>query len=456
MIESESKFTYASLFSGIGGFEFGLNAVGGECVFASEIDKFAVQSYTTIHGEEPHGDITKIDAKDIPYHDVLVGGFPCQSFSVAGNRKGLEDSRGTLFFDIARIAKEVKPKVLLLENVKGLVNHDKGNTLDIMISTLNEIGYVVDFNVLNSKYFGVPQSRERIFIVAVREDLVAPEAFSEEVLKGNTIVPKRKRGVGEWATVFNFDFPKQLEVNIKLNDVLEDVVDDKYYLSKDKTDALLIQMDVLDSIDKEVDEINQVGNLKEGLYNRKNPEVGRVYGAGGMCPTINTMGGGSREPKVIRPVLTPHRTDKRQNGRRFKDDGEPFYTLTGQDVHGVVIGKPLKVREATKKGFAEAYPGDSVNYQFPNSKTRRGRVGSQIANTLEASNSEVGVVTPEYEIRKVTPLECWRLQGFPDESFFKAKEAGVSDSQLYRQSGNAVTVPVIESIGRKILEMDLF
>lgn len=409
MIESESKFTYASLFSGIGGFEFGLDAVGGECVFASEIDKFAVQSYTAIHGEEPHGDITKIDAKDVPYHDVLVGGFPCQSFSVAGNRKGLEDSRGTLFFDIARIAKEVKPKVLLLENVKGLVNHDKGSTLDIMISTLNEIGYVVDFNVLNSKYFGVPQSRERIFIVAVREDLVAPEAFSEEVLKGSTIVPKRKRGVGEWATVFNFDFPKQMEVNVKLKDVLEEVVDDKYYLTKDKTEALLIQMDELDSINK----------TKKGS-------------------------------KVIRPVLTPHRTDKRQNGRRFKDNGDPFYTLTGQDVHGVVIGKPLKVREATKKGFAEAYPGDSVNYQFPNSKTRRGRVGSQIANTLEASNSEVGVVTPEYEIRKVTPLECWRLQGFPDEAFLAAKEAGVSDSQLYRQSGNAVTTNVVKAIGEKL------
>src|SRR5690625_4960046 len=163
-------FTYASLFSGIGGFEQALNKFGGECVFASEIDKFAAQAYETLYGHKPAGDITKIDAKDIPDHDLLVGGFPCQSFSVAGKRKGFDDTRGTLFFDVARVAKEKQPKVVWIENVKGLVNHDKGRTLDVMIETLNEIGYTVDFDVLNSKYFGVPQNRERIFIVAIRDD----------------------------------------------------------------------------------------------------------------------------------------------------------------------------------------------------------------------------------------------------------------------------------------------
>src|SRR5699024_7828022 len=162
--------------------------LGGTCVFASEIDKFASKAYETIYGEDVlHGDITEIDAEDVPNHDVLVGGFPCQAFSVAGQRKGLEDARGTLFFEIARIAKEKQPKALLLENVKGLVNHDKGNTLDLMIRTLNDIGYVVDFNVLNSKYFDVPQNRERIFIVAIREDLIEAEPFSEESTKGQTI-----------------------------------------------------------------------------------------------------------------------------------------------------------------------------------------------------------------------------------------------------------------------------
>lgn len=143
-----AKFNYVSLFSGVGGFEQALDKLGGSCVFASEIDKFAAQAYEALYGEKPAGDITEIEAKDIPEHDLLVGGFPCQSFSVAGHRKGFEDTRGTLFFDIARIAAEKQPKVLLLENVKGLVGHDRGRTLDTIVKTLNDIGYRVDFEVL--------------------------------------------------------------------------------------------------------------------------------------------------------------------------------------------------------------------------------------------------------------------------------------------------------------------
>src|SRR5699024_7030559 len=141
--ENETKesgikpFKFIDLFSGIGGFHTAFKEIGGECVFASEIDKFAKQAYTTLHGLETHGDITKIDAKDIPDHDVIAAGFPCQSFSVAGKRGGFEDARGTLFFEVARIASEKHPKVLLLENVKGLVGHDKGKTLDTIVKTLN-------------------------------------------------------------------------------------------------------------------------------------------------------------------------------------------------------------------------------------------------------------------------------------------------------------------------------
>src|SRR5690606_12170926 len=158
-----SEFTYVSLFSGIGGFEQALNKLGGKCVFASEIDKFAAKAYATLYGDEHlHGDITEIDTDDIPDHDLLVGGFPCQAFSVAGKRLGFEDTRGTLFFEMARLAKAKQPKVVLAENVKGLVGHDKGRTLNTIVQTLCDIGYTVDFNVLNSKYFGVPQNRERI------------------------------------------------------------------------------------------------------------------------------------------------------------------------------------------------------------------------------------------------------------------------------------------------------
>src|SRR5690625_1454201 len=261
-------FTYVSLFSGIGGFEQALNKLGGTCVFASEFDKFAQQSYTALYGDEHlHGDITKIDEKDVPEHDLLVGGFPCQAFSVAGKREGFADTRGTLFFDIARIAAEKKPKALLLENVKGLVNHDRGNTLDVMIETLNEIGYVVDFDVLNSKYFGVPQNRERIFIVAIREDLIEAEPFSEEATKGHTIVPKGKRRIGEWADVFNFDFPEQAEVTTRLRDILETDVYEKYYLDEEKTKRLVEQ-------------------INEGAGLGTDGELGTLVNGGSISPCI--------------------------------------------------------------------------------------------------------------------------------------------------------------------------
>src|SRR5690625_3960698 len=329
-------FTYIDLFAGIGGFRQALDKFGGTCVFASEIDKFAAKAYETLYGHKPEGDITQIDAKDVPDHDLLVGGFPCQSFSVAGKRKGFEDTRGTLFFEIARIAKEKQPKALLLENVKGLVNHDKGNTLDTMIRTLNDIGYIVDFDVLNSKYFGVPQNRERIFIVAIREDLIEAEPFSEEATTGQTIVPKGKRRIGEWAKTFNFDFPEQTEVTTRLRDILELVVDEKYYLSEDKTAKLVAQLESFDS-DKDLqyignysgaDAINQrtrvygdeglsptlVGNSQGGgrqpnvltiepqmlghVDIKGNDSIKRTYSTEGISPTLTTMGGGHREPKI--------------------------------------------------------------------------------------------------------------------------------------------------------------
>lgn len=373
-------FNYVSLFSGIGGFEQALNKLGGTCVFASEIDKFAAKAYETLYGKAPAGDITKVDAKDVPNHDLLVGGFPCQSFSLAGKRKGLEDARGTLFFDIARIAAKKKPKALLLENVKGLVNHDKGNTLDTMIRTLTEIGYVVDFDVLNSKYFGVPQNRERIFIVAIRKDLIASEPFSEEDTTGQTVVPKGKRRIGEWADVFNFDWPEQDEVTTRLRDILEAEVDEKYYLSEEKTAKLVAQLE--EQVPRWIpkpDEVNRTlrSSGKDSLTNKHN---------------YNHIA------EEVRPVLTPDRAEKRQNGRRFKESGEESFTLTAQDKHGVALG-----------------------------------------------------ISPSYRIRKLTPKECWRLQNFSDEAFNKVRGAGLSDSQLYKQAGNAITVSVVEAVGRNLM-----
>ena len=167
--KDESKFSFIDLFSGIGGFRLAFESIGGKCVFSSDIDKWANETYFMNFGEYPYGDITKIPENQIPNHDILCAGFPCQPFSIGGYRKGFCDTRGTLFFEIERILKAKKPKAFLLENVKGLTNHDKGNTFKVIKSMLEEFGYTVLFQVMNAKEYGnLPQQRNRIYIVAFR------------------------------------------------------------------------------------------------------------------------------------------------------------------------------------------------------------------------------------------------------------------------------------------------
>ena len=466
----KKSFKYAELFAGILGFGTALDDLGGEAVFISEIDKYAQQAITLMgKGDLLHGDITKINETEIPEHDLLVGGYPCQSFSLAGRRLGFEDMRGTLFFEIVRIAKEKRPKALLLENVKGLVSHDKGNTLSVMLHALNEIGYVLDINIMNSKYFDVPQNRERIFIVALREDLIEAEEWRET--DGNTMLPKAKRRlVEEGLRTFNFDWPEQKVVTKRLRDVLLPNVDEKYYLSEEKTASLIKQLEktglrdtegiavegnlksdstLIGSRERVWGENGVAGTLNATDYKQPRPiaftespdMVGhinvnghdylkRVYNPNAQSPTLATNGGGNTETKIaeeVRPVLTPERLEKRQNGRRFKENEEEAFTLTSQDRHGVAFG------------------------QFPT-----------------------------YRIRKLTPLEAFRLQSFSDEIFelikYETEEVSkeilsknpnhkkkqlfngterierMSDSQLYKQAGNAVTVNVVREIGKRLLK----
>jgi len=168
---------FIELFAGIGGFRLGMERGGHECVFSSEIDKYASLIYEKNFKDKPYGDITQIKSEDIPNHDILCGGFPCQSFSIAGKRGGFNDTRGTLFFQIARILKDKQPKYFILENVKGLLSHDGGQTFKIIISTLTDIGYDIQWQVLNSKNFGVPQNRERVFIIGNLRGERRPEIF---------------------------------------------------------------------------------------------------------------------------------------------------------------------------------------------------------------------------------------------------------------------------------------
>lgn len=194
-------FKFIDLFAGIGGIRIPFEEIGGDCVFTSEWDKFSQQTYAANFGEIPHGDITKIDPKDIPSFDVLLAGFPCQPFSHAGLKRGFEDTRGTLFFNIAQIVKEHSPKVVFLENVKGLVGHDKGNTFKTIINVLEEeLGYTVHYKIHNAKDFGVPQNRQRIFIVALREDV-------------------------------DFEFATPPMTKTRVGDILEHDVDEKYTIS---------------------------------------------------------------------------------------------------------------------------------------------------------------------------------------------------------------------------------
>lgn len=184
-------FKFIDLFAGIGGLRIAFEKQGGKCVFTSEWDKFAQQTYTANFGDIPFGDITEIHEKDVPNHDVLLAGFPCQPFSHAGLKRGFDDIRGTLFFDIVRILKEKKPKMVLLENVKGFTSHDKGNTFKVVCRTLEKLGYEVHSQVLNARDFGVPQNRERIYIVGIdrKRTLKTPFTFP--------IAPKSPITVGE-------------------------------------------------------------------------------------------------------------------------------------------------------------------------------------------------------------------------------------------------------------------
>jgi DNA (cytosine-5)-methyltransferase 1 len=181
MIEVKEKylkgFSFIDLFAGIGGFHYALSSYGAECLYVSEWDKPAQETYYANHGIMPSGDITKIAAAEIPHHDILCGGFPCQAFSISGKRLGFEDTRGTLFFDIARIVKYHRPKVVFMENVKNLVLHDKGRTFKVVESTMEELGYTMFSKVLNSGQFGVPQHRERIYMVCFRKDILRGKAF---------------------------------------------------------------------------------------------------------------------------------------------------------------------------------------------------------------------------------------------------------------------------------------
>lgn len=204
------KFRFIDLFAGIGGIRLGFESIGGECVFSSEWDRSAQKTYFANFNESPHGDITKVSVTDIPRFNILLAGFPCQPFSNAGLKKGFEDTRGTLFFDIARIAEYHKPEIIFLENVKNLATHNNGNTLKVIISTLEQMNYKVFYKVLNAKDFGLPQNRARIYIVAFSKNLKNTDNKTVDI---------------------HYEFPLPYKIVTSVEDILDKNVDKKYTIS---------------------------------------------------------------------------------------------------------------------------------------------------------------------------------------------------------------------------------
>ena len=418
---------FIDFFAGIGGFRKGMELAGHECVGFCEFDKFATASYISMHllteeqrkaledipikkrqkeilkeeyrnGEWYANDIRRVYAGDIPKADCWCFGFPCQDISVAGKQAGFQGNRSSLFFRVmylvGQLKEEDKPTFLFIENVKNLLSVNGGWDFARLLIEMEQGGYDAEWQVLNSKDFGVPQNRERCFIIGHLRGRSTAKIFPIEGTDG--------------------------ENSISLN--------------------------------------------LFGCINGRNSQRERVYDIGGLSPTISTVPGGNTESKIAIPVLTPDRAEKRQNGRRFKENGEPMFTLTSQDRHGVATSlNPLGglYTGVSKEFYRGIYEGC---FRCLKANAYDSAVALKL-NVLNINSNkgifvkvsdELTVYAVWYEkyqcyiaIRKLTPKECFRLQGWTDDYFEKAQFVN-SDSQLYKQAGNGVTVSVIKAIAEKL------
>lgn len=376
--------TFLDYFAGVGGFRRGMEMAGHICLGHCEIDKFANMSYTEIHEpkeEEWFGtDIRRTNADELPRADVWCFGFPCQDISVAGKQLGFKGQRSSLFFTVTRLIRDTKeedrPKYLFIENVKNLLSVNGGCDFLKLLIELDEVGYDAEWQVLNSKNFGVPQNRERVFIIGH--------------LRGRS---GRK--------VFPIGGDNK-EIGIK-----------------------------------ELAKIN---------HNRHSSLMNSVLDINGISPTLDCMQGGNRQPKIMVIGTTKSDTAKGTNCRSWVHDTNGIIgALTSTDYKQP---KQILIRENTKKGYVEACEGDGIRLDHIGGTTGRGRVQKQVCNTL-TTGSHAGVIDKGFRIRKLTPKECWRLQGWKDEDFEKAAKV-CSASQLYKQAGNGVTVPVIYEIAKRL------
>lgn len=373
---------FIDFFSGIGGFHTGLEKAGMKCIGWCEFDKFAQASYRAMYDTDNlwfGDDVTKVKGKDLPKADLWAFGFPCQDVSIAGKQKGIkEGTRSGLFFEIMRLIderKENKPKWLVCENVKNLLSIDGGGGFLTVVSEMAERGYSIEWGVYNSKNYGVPQNRERVYIIG----------YSGKECTGK-LLPN----------------PRENTTTLK-----------------------------------------QVVGGSQGM---------RVYDQNGTSCTLSAQGGGMGAKTGLYKIDT-NKVQSIGSGSRYETDNTVWPTglvgtLTATDYKHVT---KIAIKNATKTGYTMAEVGDGIDLAYPNSETRRGCVQPQQSNTL-TTNDNLGVLVDDQpiRIRKLTPKECWRLQGFSDAQYEKAAAVN-SNSQLYKQAGNAVTVNVVEEIGRHIM-----
>ena len=382
MKEIKNHMKFLDLFAGIGGFRLGMESAGHECIGFCEIDKFARASYKAIHdtkGEIELHDITAVSDESIRRIgrvDIICGGFPCQAFSIAGNRRGFEDTRGTLFFEIARFASILRPKYLFLENVKGLLNHDGGATFETILGALDELGYNVEWQVLNSKDFGVPQNRERVLIVGHLRGECTRRVF-----------PLSKSG--------------QQVASIK--EQYSNTITTRYGNSQGAGAYI---------VESKSQKVRSIGNI----HPSGNGMNGEVYKSTGLAPTLTTNKG--EGVKII------------QRAHGYNQGGEHDIAPT-----------------LTSNSYQENNLVKVVDFYNKITKDEVGTLTSSGGGSTVRAGS-FGV-TDGYRIRKLTPRECWRLQGFPDWAFDKAQKVN-SNSQLYKQAGNSVTVSVIAAIAKEL------
>lgn len=457
-------------FSGIGAPEMALKYLGidFDSIFACEIDKYARQSFKQLHNPQTfYNDITTRNHKEVEKLDLYVAGFPCQSFSMAGKRKGFEETRGTLFFNVAEFIKENQPKTFILENVKGLLSHDKGRTFQTIVDILSNgggtqngqisldmfedgLGYHIYWKVLNTKNYGIPQNRERIFIVGFKD-------FRD------------------------FNFPKEMPLELKLGDMLQDNPNGKYFLS----DKMIKGIFKSNFRERKPIDINNVSKcLKVGgdipcfevvthslhprTGNPKKGGTGHLSKTDGTSYCLDTANSQAIEIKRL-PDL------KLKVSKRVNDTPKEINKYLKDNKKGTIKEIALyldlpktQVEHYFRTDNSRAIPSPKIWLKLKELLNLDNKYDKQVteinesigtyetANRLYDTNGisptlqtqEQGYYKTQNKIRRLTPLECWRLQGFRDEDFFSVKD--VSDSQLYKQAGNSITVNVLMELFKKI------